>query len=118
MREAAAEMAAANRAQARVDEQPARFNQSAADLKRRRGLVKQQVISSEELQHAVDEFVANRSATQAAKHELAGIQARNGGVELVGPPAGAGTGSSAPRGVDYLASHKNTGSDKWRSGPE
>ncbi|RLA09560.1 MAG: hypothetical protein DRQ54_02360 [Gammaproteobacteria bacterium] len=86
VRETAAEMAAANRAQARVDEQTARLNQSAADLKRRRGLVKQQVISSEELQHAEDEFVANRSATQAAKHELAGIQARTGGVELVDHP--------------------------------
>ena len=86
VRETAAEIAAADRAQALIGERQARFNQSAADLKRRRGLVKQQAISAEELQHAEDEFVASRSAMQAVEHELAAIQARVGGVALVDHP--------------------------------
>lgn len=86
VRETAAEIAAADRAQALISEQKARFNQSAADLKRRRGLVKQQAISAEELQHAEDAFVASRSAMQAVEHELAAIQARVGGVALVDHP--------------------------------
>ena len=86
VRNTAAEMAVADRAQARLEEQQARFNQSAADLKRRRGLVKQQVISSEELQHAEDDLIADRSAMQAAQHELASIKALVGGVALVDHP--------------------------------
>ena len=86
VRETAAEIASAEREQAQVNEQKARFNQSAADLTRRRGLIKQQAISSEELQHAEDEFVATRSALRAAEHQLASIQARVGGVGLVNHP--------------------------------
>ena len=86
VRETAAEMAVADRTEAQFREQTARFNQSAADLKRRRGLAKQQAISTEELQHAEDELIADRSAMQAAGHAVASINARVGGVEIVDHP--------------------------------
>lgn len=86
VRDVVSGVATIEREQAQVANRRALFNQSAANLKRRRGLIKDQAISDEELQHARDEFEAARAALQAAEQQLSTVSATFGGVALTEHP--------------------------------